>query len=159
MHSMEFKEAIVKKLLSRGNRTIAEICDEAGISHRKGANWMYRRGITPGMKKQKESNHKNPEQKLRILNETSSLGEPELGVYLRKEGIYSNQLEEWKQEILSALAPVKIRKNAKDDRDEKIRLLEREILRKDKALAEATALLILQKKVNLIWGNSDEDEK
>jgi hypothetical protein len=37
--------------------------------------------------------------------------------------------------------------------------LEREILRKDKALAEASALLILQKKASLIWGTKDEDEK
>jgi hypothetical protein len=45
---------------------------------------------------------------------------------------------------------------AKDARDETIRLLEREILRKDTALAEASALLILQEKVDLIWGNRHE---
>jgi hypothetical protein len=47
----------------------------------------------------------------------------------------------------------------KDTRDETIRQLEREILRKDKALAEASALLILQKKVDLIWGNRNEAAK
>lgn len=46
-----------------------------------------------------------------------------------------------------------------DERDEKIKDLERELRRKDKALAEASALLILQKKIDLIWGNKGEDEK
>ena len=158
-HSKEFRDAIIKKLLSRGSRTIAEVCDEVGISHKKGANWIYRRGTPLEMKKNKKSNNWRPEQKLKALNETSLLNESDLGVYLRKEGLYSNQLQEWKQEFLAAVTVPKAKKNGKDQRDEKIKLLEREILRKDKALAEATALLILQKKVNLIWGNNDEDEK
>jgi len=56
------------------------------------------------------------------------------------------------------MASMKKSRSKKDERDEKIKKLEREILRKDKALAEASALLILQKKVNLIWGDNDEDE-
>jgi len=35
--------------------------------------------------------------------------------------------------------------------------LESELRRKDKALAEASALLILKKKANLIWGESEDD--
>jgi transposase len=99
------------------------------------------------------------EQKLKVLMETAALSESELGAYLRKAGLFSQQLDEWKAEFLWSMKSLKKPKPVKDHRDEKIRSLEREILRKDKALAEASALLILQKKVNLIWGNSDEDEK
>ncbi len=56
-----------------------------------------------------------------------------------------------------SLEPTAKRPAAKDVRDERIKELEREVLRKDRALAEASALLILQKKVSLIWG--DEDPK
>ena len=63
----------------------------------------------------------------------------------------------WRAEVLEHLATRPMPK--KDARDETIRQLEREILRKDKALAQASALLILQKKVELIWGNQHEAAK
>ena len=40
---------------------------------------------------------------------------------------------------------------------QRIRQLERELHRKDKALAEVAALLALKKKVNEIWGDGDDD--
>jgi len=51
---------------------------------------------------------------------------------------------EWRAEVIAHVEARPMPK--KDARDETIRQLEREILRKDKALAEASALLILQKK-------------
>ena len=98
-----------------------------------------------------------PEAKLKAIVETANLVDTELGHYLRKEGLYSNQVTEWRSEFLEkmALQP----KFKRDERDSKIRVLEKEILRKDKALAEASALFFLQKKVDLIWGNKGEDAK
>jgi hypothetical protein len=111
------------------------------------------------MKKQKSSNKWNPEQKLKVLMESSSLSESEMGAYLRKEGLFTHQLEEWKAEFISSMVPANKSRIVKDERDKQIKVLEREILRKDKALAEAAAIIILQKKVNLLWGNKDEEEK
>jgi len=99
----------------------------------------------------------NPEAKLKAVVDTTNLVESELGAYLRREGLYSNQVAEWRAQFLENFTPKE--KFAKDKRDDHIRVLEREILRKDKALAEASALLILEKKVALIWGKKDEDEK
>ncbi|MBK7961775.1 MAG: transposase [Bdellovibrionales bacterium] len=87
------------------------------------------------------------------------MSEADLGAYLRREGLYTHNLEEWKAEFISIVNSSKKKKKVKDERDKKIKNLERDLLRKDKALAEASALLILQKKVNLIWGTDDEDEK
>ena len=84
------------------------------------------------------------EAKLKAIVETAGLAETELGVYLRREGVYSHQITAWRTEVIAHLETRP--KGAKDARDETIRQLEREILRKDKALAEASALLILQKK-------------
>ncbi len=71
--------------------------------------------------------------------------------------MYATQIMEWRTDVIAHFETRP--KFAKDARDETIRLLEREILRKDTALAEASALLILPKKVDLIWGNRREDAK
>ena len=155
----EFKDRVTSKILSRGNRTVSEICEEEGVISSTAANWLSLRAKTPAMKKEKNSHKWNPQQKLKALIETASLSESELGAYLRREGIFSQQLDEWKNDFISSMAKNQKAKPTKDDRDQKIKSLEKEILRKDKALAEASALLILQKKVNLIWGNKDEEEK
>jgi transposase len=158
-YSKEFKDSVRSKILSRGNRTIAEICEEAGVATAAASNWIRQYGSSSGMKKQKSSSQWNPEQKLKALIETASLSEAELGTYLRKEGLFSAQLDDWRSEFLSSMTSQRKLKNPKkDERDKKIVLLEREILRKDKALAEAAALLILQKKVHLLWGIKNEDE-
>lgn len=97
------------------------------------------------------------EAKLKAVVDTAGLSENDVGAYVRREGLYSNQVTEWRAEIIEHFETKSSFK--KDERDAKIKILEREILRKDKALAEASALLILQKKVDLIWGNKDADEK
>jgi len=110
--------------------------------------------MAPMMKKS-ESRKWTSKEKLRVVSESLLASEEEVGLLLRREGLHSQQLSEWRAQVLASLEPVP-RKDPKDQRDEQIKKLEREILRKDKALAEASALLILQKKVNLIWGNEEE---
>jgi transposase len=80
--------------------------------------------------------------------EASRLPEEELGAFLRREGISEVVLAEWKAAMLEALGSQ--RKTAGDAR--KVRELDKQLRRKDKALAEAAALLVLQKKVQTIWG-------
>lgn len=158
--SREFKDSIVSKIMNRGDRTVEEICDREGVGKSTAANWLRDRANVAGMAKQKASKKWTPEAKLKAIVDTQSMSEEDLGLYLRREGLHSNELKEWRDEVIKGLEPI-ARKSAskKDERDEKIKSLEREIRRKDKALAEASALLILQKKIDLIWGSKDEDEK
>jgi transposase-like protein len=146
--------------MTRGDRTIEEICEREGVGKSTAANWLRDRANVAGMAKHKTAKKWTPEAKLKAIIETQSMSEEELGVYLRREGLHSNELKVWRDEVIKGLAPV-ARKSAskKDERDEKIKSLERELRRKDKALAEASALLILQKKIDLIWGSKGEDEK
>jgi transposase-like protein len=156
-YSREFKEALVTQLLTRGDRTMTSVCAEAGVSRKTAATWVRLCGTV--------SDHPTPrgrmtwtaEAKFKALVETAGLAETELGVYLRREGLYSHQITAWRAEVIAHFETKPTR--AKDARDETIRQLEREILRKDKALAEASALLILQKKVELIWGTRHEVAK
>lgn len=154
--SKEFKEALVSKILNRGNQSIEGVCRQEGISLTAGRRWVSECDRGTGMKNSKRIERWTAEAKLDAILQSSRLSEEEVGLFLRKEGLHSHQVHGWRAEVLAALA---FRKAGKDDRDQKIRELEQDLRRKDKALAEASALLILQKKVNLIWGNQNEDEK
>ena len=150
---------MISKAMLRGDRSINSIMQEAGVPVGTGFGWIRKRGMTSEMKKKSGSTRRSGKEKLKTLIETGSLSEADLGVYHRREGLFSHDLEEWKAEFISIADSCQKPKHIKDDRDQKIKELERDLLRKDKALSEASALLILQKKVNLIWGSQEEDEK
>lgn len=153
-YSKEFKDSIVTKIVNRGDLSIAEVCTREGVKESSVYGWMKRDTLAV-MKTKPKSKSWSAREKLQAVSETLSATDVETGVYLRKEGLHSQQIEEWRGQVLASLEPVSKRSAAKDVRDDRIKELEREILRKDKALAEASALLILQKKVSLIWGNED----
>ena len=155
-YSREFKDAIVTKIINRGNLGIAEVCAREGIKSSTVYRWI-KRDTLGAMKTKPASKSWSAREKLQAVTETLSASETDTGEYLRREGLYSHQVEEWRGQVLASLEPTPKRPAMKDGRDDRIKELEREILRKDKALAEASALLILQKKVSLIWG--DEDPK
>lgn len=91
------------------------------------------------------------EEKLEALLETSKLSDEELGKYLRRRGLHAAQLEEWRAQAQEGLTPSKSQGASR-----RIRKLEREVQRKDKALAEAAALLVLQKKLQVLWEEEDD---
>jgi transposase len=80
-------------------------------------------------------------------------------VYCRRNGILPEELEEWEEELknvlsastVSAFEYSKIRKE-KEELRRQLTSAEKELERKDKALAEAAALLLLQKMSRIYWG-------
>ena len=97
------------------------------------------------MTKKKKSPHNwSPEEKLKAVSETKGLSEPDLGKYLRSNGLHSQHIEQWNDEILSALKS-KFYPNKKDPKvlnlERKNKILQKDLNRKEKALAEAAALL------------------
>jgi transposase len=86
----------------------------------------------------------------------SELDENELGEFLRRQGLHREQLDEWTSALEEALAqPRQGRRSSGDAK--RIKELEREVARKDKALAETAALLVLKKKLAVLWGDEDDD--
>jgi hypothetical protein len=100
---------------------------------------------------------RSAEDKLRLVLEAGRLSDDELGAFLRREGLHEAELDEWRDTMLSSLKPPT--KTARSADARRVRELERELRRKDKALAEAAALLVLQKKVQALWGDEDDDTK
>ena len=98
--------------------------------------------------------------KLAVIIETASLNEQELSEYCRKKGLYVEQIERWKE--AATVSNESSEKLSKAERRElqqfkkKSRKLEKELRRKEKALAEAAVLLVLQKKAQAIWGEGEE---
>lgn len=79
--------------------------------------------------------------------------------WCREHGVYPQELEQWRQSATQALvAPEEGRASGRETRADRRRIkeLERELRRKDKALAETAALLVLSKKLEAIF-QRDED--
>jgi len=106
-----------------------------------------------------------PENQLAVIIETAALNEAEMAEYCRKKGLFAEQIQQWKAAFISGVSakpvnPAEQRKaltvGQKKDKNT-IRKLERELKRKDKALAETAALLVLTKKAQEIWGAPEDD--
>lgn len=106
------------------------------------------------MSSKKRPQNWTAEQKLEVVMEYLRLDEEARGRYLRGKGLYSVDVERWREEIKQALEK---KPNKKDPKDQRIRKLEGELRRKEKALAETAALLVLKKKAQNIWGDSEDE--
>ena len=99
----------------------------------------------------------SPEDKLKAVLEASKLSDEQLGTFLRGKGLHRTHLDQWRAQMLDGLQNGFGKKNIKPRSSDvkRIRKLEKELNRKDKALAETAALLVLKKKVHEIWGDED----
>ena len=156
-HSKEFKESIVQKIMMPGGPTIMQIAEKNGLNHSSIRNWIKIYANQSSMKKSKEW---SPERKLMAVAQSLTMTENEIGEFLRSNGLHTNELEEWKQLFYSSLKPVGRPKLDPElvELRAKEKELSRDLKRKDKALAEMSARVILLKKSHLLFGVNEEDE-
>lgn len=91
-------------------------------------------------------------EKLALVERAAGLEGEELGGFLRREGLHMAELEQWRKIASEALGRPKRQAPSKE-----LRQVRAELARKEKALAETAALLVLKKKVAEIWGDEDDD--
>jgi len=162
-YSEERKAAVLKKLLPPHNRSVPQVAREEGISEPTLYNWRKQakeRGIlVPGNGKQTEE--WSAEAKFAAVVETASLSELELSEYCRRKGLYPQQIKRWREACVQGAESLdeQQKQRQQDARADKKRIkqLERELKRKEKALAEAAALLVLRKKLHALWGESEDE--
>lgn len=94
--------------------------------------------------------------RLAVIIETATLSETELAQYCRKKGLYPEQISQWKQGFLQVSSPND--KAALKQSQKEVKQLKRELVRKEKALAEAAAILVLRKQLRDFYGETDEDD-
>ena len=95
------------------------------------------------------------EYKLRILREVEACTRAEIGALLRREGLYSSLLSEWRKQrdagALEALERPRGRKAA-DPRDARIASLERSVERAEGELSKARWVIEVQGNVSALLG-------
>ena len=161
MFTEEFKKTAVQKFLSRGSRSAKDISREVGVADVTLYAWAKERGNRLGMtNEQRRPQDWSAAEKLKAVIEFEKLAPEKQGEFLRREGLHSDHIEAWKESMEAGLEP---QKSTKESRLEMAQLkaqnkaLERDLNKKDKALAEVTALLILKKKADLLWGTGEKE--
>jgi len=160
----EFKKAMVQKILANPGKSVTSVSFEAGIAPSTLRNWTdkYCRNRGADLAK-KRTNKLKSEDKFNAVILTASMNEAEKSEHCRKHGIYPEEIEQWRQDCIAGCgdksATAAIRNNRGNERkwEQETKLLKKEILRKDKALAETAALLVLKKKAQEIWGDPEDD--
>lgn len=161
----EGREVIIKKALQRKEQSLAEIAKSNNIGLSTLSRWIrtYQQGqacndegVKPGVAISSAG------ERLEHLLAAAGLDEGGVGTYCRSRGIYPYQLEEWKQAMINKATLVDEKKEGLQRAELKAlraenRYLKRDLQRKDRALAETSALLILKKKADLIWGVCEDD--
>lgn len=163
-YTKEFKEAMVQKLLANSGRSVKSLSVEVGIPFSTLRNWKekYCQKKGPGLSK-KKTNKLKSEEKFNIVILTASMSEAEKSEYCRKHGIYPEDIDRWRKDCIagcrdkSESAVIKQNKVVERKWKQEAKRLEKELNRKDKALAETAALLVLKKKVQAIWGDPEDD--
>jgi transposase len=162
-YNEEFKKMAVQKLLSLNSLGLSGTARQIGIPYTTLFNWKKKYANSFVMKKTKNKAlaiNWTAEEKLEAVNKTYAMTENELGEYLRSNGLNSCDLDAFKTEFLSSLPSrgrpkldpeiIDLRNSVKD--------LTKNLNKKDKALAEMSARVILLKKSHLIWGDREDDE-
>ncbi len=157
-YSDTIKESMVMKLTSPGAPSASSLSQEVGIHQATLSRWIreYAKvGEAEGVMKEKRPQDWTAEGKLDAVLEYEKLEGEERGRYLREKGLHSIHIQRWRDQIIEGLKALKSGK--RDPRDKKkIRELEKELDRKEKALAETAALLVLKKKAHAIWGDRED---
>ena len=162
-YSKEFKESIIARLLPPQNASVPDVTRETGVPKDTLYGWriQYRNSqdgqiVVSGHRGDKFTN----KEKLTVMIETASLNELELGEYCRRKGLYPEQISGWKAYFIQGDGSDtrKAERERSRKQNQTIKDLQRDLQRKEKALAEAAALLVLQKKFQALW-EDPEDEK
>ena len=159
--SEEFRRAAVQKFRSRGSRSVGEVARILGVSSWSLYQWAKRYGNDDGMRRNRRARDRSAQEKLKAVIEYEGLEGDKQGEYLRREGLHSDDIAGWKKSMEggleggAGLSAASRTERAQDK--QKIKELERELRRKDKALAETAALLVLKKKADLIWGSGENE--
>lgn len=159
-YSSGFRNNVLKKVLPPSNISIYSVSKETGVADQTIRNWLQKvkDGSLDSSSGELSTLHRNSSEKLNLLLKSRSLKDEELGKWLRENGIHSETLKLWEQEVREMMTDKE--KQYKEELKEsryKIKELEKELQRKEKALAEVAALLTLKKKADAIWGVKEEE--
>ena len=165
-YSASFKASIVSKFLSSNGPSVLQLAQEFNLSQSTIYQWITSMNRTQQSQQNTSVNSARLQDitgavKLKAIIETYSMTAEERNEYCRKNGMFSANIDDWTNSILACFSnePNKPAKSKEQQQDKlEIKKLNQDLNRKDKALAEVSALLILQKKAKLLWGLTSEGD-
>lgn len=173
MYSKAFRTLMVQKMTSPDRPDVESLAAEVGVPRSTLYRWVsdidkltprtaseapLSLATTPRPINMKRPQDWSAQEKLAAVLEAASLSDEELGPFLRSRGLHEAQLQQWRDLMLAGLEPKAVQGGKKAPESKRLRELEKELRRKDKALAETAALLVLKKKAQAIWGDDEDDD-
>lgn len=164
-YSETFKRKMVQRMLGPGAKSATELSKEVDVHQVTLSRWKREASTLTAMAAAKPTAPAKPKaartaaEKLELVLAADKCSPEELGALLRREGLHEADLTQWREAMAAGLEETRGGSAAGKSavQSKRIRELERELHRKERALAEAAALLILQKKVRSIWADEDDD--
>lgn len=161
MYSAALKQQMIGKMMPPHSQSVPRISKESGIPIATLYNWrsqsLQQGLVVPAT--HKHADQWNAKARFAVLVQTATLNDAELAEYCRQQGLYPEQVQSWKADFEAALEPVRHPANKQLAIEQrKVKQLEKELKRKEKALAETATLLVISKKMQAIWGNSKEED-
>ena len=156
-YSKELRERAIARMLPPINASLSTVSKDLNIPYQTLYAWhtKSRKQQVPVSQAGEPEDLIDAQTKFKVVLETATLSGVDLAAYCASKGLYVEQIAQWRAQCEASFNPTTMtaaeRASAK-----RIELLEREILRKDRALAEAAALMILREKAEAIWGLGEE---
>jgi len=159
----ELKQQMVRRMMPPNNELVSQLAKESRLSETTLYRWKNAAKAQDadrpdgGMPSEKWST----QDKFAIVVEAAALNEIELSEYCRSKGLYVEEVAAWRDACLQANRGIaqqasKLQKDLRA-KDQQIRDLSHELKRKEAALAETAALLVLRKKAQAIWGEPEDE--
>ena len=161
--SKEIKQSIVERMMPPYNESVSRIARESGLSETtlyKWKNAAKAQGLNMPTNTL-STDRWNAQEKFAMVVETAALNETELSEYCRSKGLFVEQIEAWRNVCMNANGGIteqtsKLHAELRT-KEQEVKALSRELQRKESALAETAALLVLRKKAHAIWGDLGDE--
>ena len=165
-YSLKFKEKMIEKMTGPSARAASALSLEVGVHEGTLYRWLREAKVSSMTKTNKgrrgpgSGGRRSAEDKVRLVREAAGLGDEQLGAFLRREGLHEADLASLREEVdkaaVEGLRPKKKRRGLSPEQKE-LHALRKELNRKEKALAEAAALLVLRGKVQAFLAMDGEE--
>ncbi len=149
----EFKERVVARLLPPESSPVVEVSNKIGISIATLERW---RAEILAKASDDQPRRWTPAARLEAVIATAGLDETARGAWCREHGVFPSALDAWKRDAIGGLGEPAGESLAAKQEQRRVKELERELRRKDKALAETAALLVLSKKLQAIFHEGED---
>ena len=156
-YGQEFKDRAVARLLPPESSPLKDVANEIGVGVGTLERWRSEALAQPAHERIWTA-----AARFDAVVTTTAMDEASKSAWCRANGVYPQELEQWRETAVASLSGAEVpRTNAQETKKHlrRIKELERDVSRKNNALAETAALLVLSKKVSAIFNREmGEDE-